>query len=56
MKNMSIKNVYGRKTTKANKSAAPTTLDKRLAEIREYNQIHGTHLSYGQYSVMFCHK
>lgn len=51
MKNMSIKNIYGRRTTK--KKSEPTHLDKKLAEIREYNRTHGTHLSYGKYVAMF---
>ena len=27
-------------------------LDKKLAKIRRYNEEHGTHLTYGQYSTL----
>ena len=47
------KNVFGSRTTKVNKNSCENTLDKRLAELREYNRIHGTHLSYGQFSAKF---
>jgi len=50
-------NVFGSKTTKINKNAAnENLLDKRLAELREYNKIHGTHLSYGKFVAKFYSK
>lgn len=49
MKNMCVKNIYGRRTTKSATKSEPSPLDRTLAEIREYNKAHGTALSYGQY-------
>lgn len=45
------KNIFGRHTTKAKpeKFIFQNKLDRRLAEIRRYNEEHNTHLSYGKY-------
>lgn len=49
------KNVFGRKTTKV-KNSGENSLDKKLAELREYNRTHGTHLSYGKYVAMISRR
>ena len=41
------------KPSAAGKKRGPDALDKMMREIREYNERHGTSLSYGQYVMKF---